>query len=272
MTATLASLVAIALYAAGMILRWRQIGPATNPPTPAQDAHGGPIMGITAIALLLHGVASYGYLVHPDGLDLSLLSVTNLVAFVLVGVVALASVRLPVENLFLFLFPVSIAALVAINALERTTVERITMTDALMMHVLISLAAYTTLMMAAMQSILLAVQERKLKTPSQAALRLLPPLETMEHLLVAMIWIGLLLLTASIASGYFFLDDMFAQQVVHHIVLTSLSWIVYVAFLLGRYRFGWRGQTAVRWTLVGFVLLLLGYFGSKFVMEYLLNR
>jgi ABC-type uncharacterized transport system permease subunit len=94
----------------------------------------------------------------------------------------------------------------------------------------------------------------------------------MEHLLVAMLWIGLVLLSASILSGYFFFEDILARQVAHHIVLTSLSWCVYVFFLAGRYLFGWRGLTAVRWTLVAFSLLVLGYLGSKFVLEFLLQR
>jgi ABC-type uncharacterized transport system permease subunit len=34
--------------------------------------------------------------------------------------------------------------------------------------------------------------------------------------------------------------------------------------------FGWRGVIAVRWNLAAFALLLLGYLGSKFVIEYLL--
>ena len=62
----------------------------------------------------------------------------------------------------------------------------------------------------------------------------------------------------------------FHRQVLHHIVLTSLSWLVYVFFLAGRHLFGWRGLTAVRWTLLAFSLLVLGYLGSKFVLEYLL--
>jgi ABC-type uncharacterized transport system permease subunit len=39
--------------------------------------------------------------------------------------------------------------------------------------------------------------------------------------------------------------------------------------LLGHWKLGWRGRTAIRWTLVGFCLLILAYFGSKFVFEVL---
>ena len=93
----------------------------------------------------------------------------------------------------------------------------------------------------------------------------------MERLLIAMLWIGTALLTLAILTGLLFLDDMFAQRVTHHTVLTTLSWCVYAGFLLGHHIFGWRGVSAVRWNLSAFGLLLLGYVGSKFVLEYLLQ-
>jgi len=266
---------AITCYAAGLLLRWRQrTAAASSLMPPAHTESQGnrlPLMLITLVALALHGFASYYYVEHPGGIDLGVLSVSNLVAFILVAVVALASLRLPIDDLFLFVFPISISSLLAINLIDGQSEPIMGITGPLLIHILISLAAYTTLMMAAIQSVLLAVQERRLRTPKQRGLGLLPPLETMERLHLAMVWLGLALLTASIASGYLFLEDMFAQRVAHHIVLTSLSWFVYVSFLVGRYWYGWRGLTAVRWSLAGFGFLLLGYLGSKFVVEYLLN-
>ena len=257
------SIAAIALYAAGLYLRWRQ----RDEPSPGKR-----ILLITLGALIAHGMVCYAMLVTAAGIHLNVLSVSNLVAMILVLVVALANVRLPVENLYIFLFPVSIVALVTASIVEPRGQPLADISPALLSHILISLAAYSALMMAAMQSVMLAVQERHLKTPGKPTITLLPPLETMEHLLVAMLWIGLALLSGAILSGYLFFENIFDRQVVHHIVLTSLSWVVYVFFLAGRYLFGWRGLTAVRWTLVAFSLLVLGYLGSKFVLEYLLQR
>jgi ABC-type uncharacterized transport system permease subunit len=42
--------------------------------------------------------------------------------------------------------------------------------------------------------------------------------------------------------------------------------------LWGRHQLGWRGKTANRWILTGFAFLLLSYFGSKFVLEIILDR
>jgi ABC-type uncharacterized transport system permease subunit len=103
-------------------------------------------------------------------------------------------------------------------------------------------------------------------------MRLLPPLQVMENLLFELLWVGLVLLSIAIATGLFFLDDMFEQHVVHHSVLSMSSWLVFAVLLWGRYTLGWRGTTAVRWTIVGFLILALAYFGSKAVVELLLQR
>jgi ABC-type uncharacterized transport system permease subunit len=95
---------------------------------------------------------------------------------------------------------------------------------------------------------------------------------TMEALLFEMIGIGFVLLTLALLSGFAFLDNMFAQHLVHKTVLSVLAWMVFGGLLLGRRFRGWRGQKAIRWTLGGFLLLILAYFGSKFVLELVLQR
>jgi ABC-type uncharacterized transport system permease subunit len=42
--------------------------------------------------------------------------------------------------------------------------------------------------------------------------------------------------------------------------------------IVGRVRFGWRGQTAIKWSLGGFSFLILAYYGSKFVLELILSN
>lgn len=103
-------------------------------------------------------------------------------------------------------------------------------------------------------------------------IQLLPPLQTMETLLFEMIWAGLILLSISIVSGLIFLDNIFAQHLVHKSVLSISAWLTFAVLLWGRHQSGWRGITAIRGTLIGFALLLLAYFGSKLVLEIILQR
>jgi len=102
--------------------------------------------------------------------------------------------------------------------------------------------------------------------------RSLPPLEVLEDLLFKLIAAGFTLLTVSLVSGMMFINDIFAQHLVHKTLLSILAWLVFGILLWGRWRYGWRGSLAVRLTLAGIILLLLSYFGSKFVLETVLGR
>ena len=124
-----------------------------------------------------------------------------------------------------------------------------------------------------MQAVLLAVQDQQLKShPPKRFIQSLPSLQAMESLLFQMLTAGLFFLTLSLLSGFFFIDDLFAQHLVHKTVLSLLAWVIFSALLLGRSLYGWRGRTAMRWTVSGFGLLLLAYFGSKLVLKLILHR
>ena len=94
----------------------------------------------------------------------------------------------------------------------------------------------------------------------------------MEALLFEMIILGFTLLTLGLISGFVFLEDMFAQRLAHKTFLSIAAWLVFGTLLWGRFRSGWRGQRALIWTLVGFVVLMLAYFGSKAVIELVLGQ
>ena len=66
--------------------------------------------------------------------------------------------------------------------------------------------------------------------------------------------------------------DLFAQQLWHKTVLSLLAWAGFGALLFGRVRYGWRGRRAVRLTLVAMTVLGLAFFGSKYVLEVVLQR
>ena len=228
---------------------------------------------IALAALVLHAIAAYGSMSRPDGLDFSLANVASLTALILVALVLALGIAQPVHGLFILRFALSALALLASTFLQ-TGQPPLTGLDAgLGAHIFLSVLAYSILALAALQSILLGAAERGIRAKNRTAiLGALPPLETMERLLFAILWVGFAALTVAIGSGFLRLQDMFAQQVVHHTVLSSASWLLYFALLVGRHAFGWRGSSAVRWSLTAFSLLLLGYFGSKFVLEVLLER
>ena len=135
--------------------------------------------------------------------------------------------------------------------------------------------AYSLLTIAALHALLMAVVERRLHHPTMTSvLTNLPPLLTMEKILFRIIWAGFILLTLTLISGVVFSEEVFGQPVkfTHKTLFGFISWGVFAALLTGRQLYGWRGRIAIRWTLIGFVILLLAYIGSKFVLEVVLER
>lgn len=152
---------------------------------------------------------------------------------------------------------------------------------ALRLHLLVAMAAYSLLTIAALHALLMAVLDRRLHSPLQAPASgigrifgQLPPLLALEKLLFQLIGAGFLLLTATLVTGVLFSEQLFgrALRFEHKTVFTIASWLVFASLIGGRIVFGWRGRTALRWTFAGFLMLLLAYVGSRFVLEVVLGR
>jgi ABC-type uncharacterized transport system permease subunit len=224
-------------------------------------------------AVILHAAFLYPELVTGQGLNLGFFNAASLVALLMVALLLLAAIQQPVENLGIPVLPIA-AATVALAAWNPGKHHTITSTNwQLDLHILFSVLAYSLFALAAVQAILLAIQDRHLRNRRPGGfIRTLPPLEVMERLLFQMIATGFALLSAALLTGILFLEDIFAQHLVHKTVLSIVSWVIFGILLWGRWRFGWRGRTAIRWTLSGFLFLILAYFGSKLVLELILQR
>lgn len=103
-------------------------------------------------------------------------------------------------------------------------------------------------------------------------LKILTPIESLESGTFQSILAGFIVLTLALVSGAFFIENLFAQHLVHKVVLAIIAWFVFGVLLFGRLRFGWRGRKALRWTLAGYTLLGLSYFGSKIILENVLGK
>ncbi|MDY6891331.1 MAG: cytochrome c biogenesis protein CcsA [Pseudomonadota bacterium] len=259
------TLVAVLCYAIATWLQCRRLA------STAHEQLRAPIRLLGLSAFLLHGYAVYLKLHHPEGIDLSFFPVGSLIAWVVTGLVLSSSLRHRLDNLFVGVFPMAaVAALVA--ALTPGGGVRGAFGAGLLTHILLSLLAYSLFTIAAIQALMLSRQEHALKQHhTRGLVASLPPLQIMEQLLFETLWTGFLLLTVAIASGLLFVDNLFAQHLVHKTLLSLTAWAVYALLLAGRHFLGWRSQTAVRWTLGGFLLLMLGFFGSKLVLELLLR-
>lgn len=208
-----------------------------------------------------------------NGFNFSFFSTGSLIAMIVAWLLLIASLNKPVESLGAAIFPIA-AGMLGLELNFSNQIQSLTQYNwEMSVHILSSIIAFSLLNIAALQAILLALQEQQLKRhPPKRFIQSLPPLQTMESLLFQMLGTGILFLTISLASGFLFIENLFAQHLVHKTVLSILAWIIFTGLLTGRSLYGWRGQTAVKWTLTGFVLLLLAYFGSKLVLELILHR
>ena len=89
----------------------------------------------------------------------------------------------------------------------------------------------------------------------------------MDKLLFKILALGVIFLSASLLSGFIFLEDIFAQHLIHKTILSILAWVIFVSLIYGRKKYGWRGRNAANITLIGFFILFLSYFGTKIVLE-----
>lgn len=168
---------------------------------------------------------------------------------------------------------VSAAAGAAMTGFGRSYAEATSVGWELTAHILLSMGAAAFLFAAAVTAILLVFLDRRLRTRRLSNLpSALPPLDALEKIMFRLIAAGFGLLTLALLTGFIFVTNLFTQNLVQKTVLSLIAWLLFGVLLVGRLRFGWRGRSAVRWTLWGFGILAVAYFGVKFVLEYLFGR
>ena len=227
---------------------------------------------IASVALALHGYVLYQNIIISSGMNLGFYNALSLMSWGVSLIVLIAAFSRPLENLAIVFFPLAAFALY-LGILFPSS--RILPDDApmgLRLHVILSIFAYSLLTIAALQAALLAFQDHQISNKTPSGIMRLPPMQIMEDLLIQIIAIGFFMLSLSLATGLMFLHDIFTQHLTHKAVLSILAWLIFGILLWGRWSRGWRGKKIVRWTIGGFVSLMLAYFGSKLVLELILKR
>ena len=229
---------------------------------------------ILGIGLILHGIVLYQDIITPLGVNYDVFNLISFTTGLMLLLSILFSTYRPVMTTNLIGIPVAAAGLILGFAFSRQNNLIETHSVGLDIHIILSLAAYVVLLMATIQAIILWFQNRELKNKQKRRVwvNLLPSFQAMESLLFDMLIVGFALLTVALAFGFFTIDNFFAQHLAHKTAFSIISWFIYGSLLIGHYKFGWRGQKAIRFTIFGFFLLALGFIGSKFVLEMILNR
>ena len=227
-----------------------------------------------ALGLLLHGGLLYRDIFAIGGFNFGLFYALSAILWLTALIYWLSNLKHKIDSLQAFVLPPA-ALFVLLSAITiQDYVVPHTEASWFMAHVGVAILAYSLFTFAAMHASLMAIAERTLHNKSTwVKLPSFPPLMVMESLLFKVIGIGFVLLTLTLISGMLFSEQIFDRplQFNHKVVFSIASWLIYGWLLIGRFKYGWRGKTAIRWTLSGFGLLLLSYIGSKFVLEVLLK-
>ena len=256
-------------------LAWRAARPAVaSGPPPAGDMRIESVL--VPIALVLHGMLVYRGLVTAEGLNLGVANAISLIVWLTVLIYWLAGLAYPgLTSMLGLMAPVAFLAVL----FQATTPSQHLVTygarPLFTLHFAIAMLAYSLFIVATVHSVVMLAEEKWLhRGVMPPFLRALPPLLEMEALLFRILLAAFILLTLTVLSGVFFSEQLFGKPLTftHKTVFGILSWLIFGGLLAGHYLRGWRGRTAVAWTLAGFTMLLLAYIGSKVVLELVLKR
>jgi ABC-type uncharacterized transport system permease subunit len=235
------------------------------------------------ISWLLHGAALASDMIAPDAVRVGFAVMLSGTLWVCVASYWLENRNFSLDSLRVIVLPIAAVAVILPAVFPGTVVLLADKSSWFLAHIAVSILAYSTLTIAAFHAVLMVLQEARLH-PSEirvvktswfaAALDRLPALLTMEKLLFRMITLGFVLLTLTLLSGVVFSEQLFGTVVRwdHKTIFSLLSWLLFGTLLAGRKWQGWRGKTALKFTLFGFAILLFAYIGSRFVLEVILHR
>lgn len=230
--------------------------------------------------LVLLPLALHAYLLAQDmfangGFNLSIANALSLIVWLTLVVYWIARFFYPIGGFQTLILPVAAVVVIFPELFPSEHPLNNTNLFAFKAHISAAMLAYSLFTIAVLHAVLIAQVEKRLHHAQMPrVLQSLPPLMTMETLLFRLIAVGFVLLTLTLASGVVFSEQIFgkAWQFNHKVLFGFISWGVFAVLLWGHHFYGWRGRVAVRWTISGFIFLLLAYLGSKFVLEVLLQR
>ncbi len=234
-------------------------------------------------ALVLHGIGLYQAMLGGSPLFIGWALALSAAVWLGMVVFWLESLLVHIDGLQLLLLPAATVICAVAALFPQGQLVPHAENSSLRVHLLIALAAYALITVAALHALLMALLDRHLHRPLEApAARSLigrvldaqAPLLVQERLLFRVIWIGFAVLTAAVITGSIASMELTGKVLPfdHKTVFTLLSWLTFGVLLLGRHIRGWRGRVALRWTLTGFAFLILAYTGSRFVLEVILHR
>tara|TARA_R110002167_G_scaffold247863_2_gene453774 strand:- start:145670 stop:146458 length:789 start_codon:yes stop_codon:yes gene_type:complete len=222
---------------------------------------------VATIAVVLHAGILGHAIFSTAGLNFSLTNVISLVIWIIAFIFTALMFRLRLMVVVPVVYACAILSVALLCLVPPAYITHFDLHPELFAHVVISLIAYSTLLIASLYAIQLSIIQTKLKNKKFDKNPTIPPLLTVEKQLYHLVIIGGVLLSIAIATGFIFLENTFSNGNGHKAVLSILAWFVYAVMLWQHHTVGCKIRTAVLYTLTGSGLLTLAYFGARIVKE-----
>lgn len=227
------------------------------------------VLSSGSIALCMHAIWVSQHMLLTTGQDLSIVNVAVLLCLLLSLSVTMGCSHFQLWIMLPVVYCASMITLLLANFITTPYILHLGIYPQVMVHIGFALVAFTVMMIAALFALQLGYLDYTLKRHRPHALQLsMPPLIKIENQLIALIKIGMVLLSISLLTGFIFLNHIFEYGQVHKAILAIVAWGVYLLLLIGHRWWGWRGRTVGVLTLIGSALLILSYFGSRILATF----
>lgn len=250
----------LGLYAAALLMQALRLTGRLNSCKP-----GFMVFGIIAVAL--HGYLLHHWVDHASGQNLSLFNLLSMAVWLAAMLTLLIAFYKPIESLSIFIFPLAILSILLIQWFPGVYLVKTSTNFSKLLHILLSMLAFSVLCMAALQAILVAIQDYDLHHKKALNfIHKLPPLQTMEIILAQLTSAGLVLLTSVLITAIASYGNIFLPSMLEKSVLSICAWVIFAILVWGQRVWGWRGRIATYSTVVGVILLTIIYIGSRYLL------
>lgn len=226
--------------------------------------------------LLLIALVNHGYLcyLHIDGgnkTNLGLFNIFCMTSWIAMILVTWNLFKHQAESLLLVSLPLAMLSIIGVAFFTGDSPLLNETKWVNLLHIFSGIAAISLLLLSTLQASLVLYLDRSLRRSPGHISPLLNSLESMKRYLIHLLTTGFVLMSISLLLVFLLPMGLKNDQALHKIVLTSASWLVLAVLIFGRLIRGWRGVFTAKLSIFATFLLFLGYFGSKFVLEFILH-
>ncbi len=229
------------------------------------------LIAMVIFAIIIHGFISYRNIHTAEGHNFGLFNIFNITTWISMIIIFWNLLKYHSATLLLFSIPISAVSILGVLLFGGIAPIQLKGDGLNILHILLGISAMGILLLAAIQSILVLYIDRQLRISPANLSNIFGSLQSIERYLLQLLTSGFIFMTLSLILVSLLPSEITQAQVLHKVILTLISWFILATLIFGYYLRGWRGVFAAKWTLIGVFLLMLGYFGSKLVIEFIIG-